>query len=1025
MNKLRITCLLFLQAFLLQGQSCFPDGITFSNQHQIDNFFVDYPDCSIIEGDVVIAQNFINNLVGLTGIKEIRGNLNINFESELSNLTGLNSLKVIGGDLRISYVNKLKNFEGLNNLQHIGGMLHIDINAEIENFVGFEQLKTIGGALIIKNNDKLVNISEFESLQTVQALQISENTLLKTIMGFPVLEKMESLLVIEKNESLIELSGFNNLEAVKSVFFIRGNKLLEEISGFDQLKEIEGTLEIIGNTNLKETNAFYNLKKAGSFKLGGNKLASLQNFQNLTVADGNFYLGEDSIKTLMGFEKVDSIIGAININNCIKLENLNGFETLDYVKGYLSIDYNPLLTNLESLSNLRHISEGLSISYNPLLKSLNGLDNLPSVKGALWIRNNNQLDDISAISQINPEEITELILTDNPKLSICHEESICQFLQIASENNATIQNNFQGCNSEAEVLMECAIVAATKKEQFEFKLQYMAESNSPTWGVYVRPKAGFAIGSNDAIVGSGQITIWMFNDELDSLHNIQSVNGIWNPNYSKVESPCEAPEISYISIGLQDGDGIVLENGKETLLFTFQIPTGCPDTLDLLDNNIDPFMRQNSEASSPRQDLFVFNTGTGRVHDWYGNYDSVTYSCEECNGDIDFYCPTDTLVSCSIIPDSTGYPIVKNQCSLDTMYYSDGNQIEACSDTTITFHRFWTLKNRAGQSYNCTQKITILKDFSKIIIPTDTILKDCMPIGDLTNDVTGSPIYLGNKLSTEYYQFGLLVFQSDEISSNFQIRRYFKIHDWCNPVVAPVDIGSQLITFPSIGDEDNDTVIDCMDLCSGGDDRVNSDGLGMPDDCDCDPNNPDDEFIEVNQNLSLDGVPMDSTYHASFQISASSNLNQDDSITFYAGHTIILKAGFYAPLGSSFIAAIDQDCSKKNSGLDKLKNSRLIYSKNKPEFVLDKSVAPLAMNIFPNPSRENTTISYYLPQKEQIKLRLYNSWGKEVRILQNVTLSKGRHQTILSSKNIISGVYYVSLQTGDSITTQKLLILNN
>jgi len=136
------------------------------------------------------------------------------------------------------------------------------------------------------------------------------------------------------------------------------------------------------------------------------------------------------------------------------------------------------------------------------------------------------------------------------------------------------------------------------REQFEFKIQYLAEEDDSTWGVFVRPIAGFPAGNNDAVVGSGQVTILMRNDGRDSIHNIQSVGGSWNSTYDVVRNACEAPDITYIFVGLRDGDGILLEDNEETLLFTFQVPDGCPDTLGLLDAD-DPFLPENYNAGSP------------------------------------------------------------------------------------------------------------------------------------------------------------------------------------------------------------------------------------------------------------------------------------------------------------------------------------------------------------------------------------------------------------------------------------------
>ena len=53
------------------AQPCLPGGITFSTQDQIDNFQTNYPNCTEIEGGVVIEGSDITNLDGLNVITSI------------------------------------------------------------------------------------------------------------------------------------------------------------------------------------------------------------------------------------------------------------------------------------------------------------------------------------------------------------------------------------------------------------------------------------------------------------------------------------------------------------------------------------------------------------------------------------------------------------------------------------------------------------------------------------------------------------------------------------------------------------------------------------------------------------------------------------------------------------------------------------------------------------------------------------------------------------------------------------------
>jgi len=98
-------------------QGCLPQGITFTNQAQIDNFQTNYPGCTEIEGDVTINGSNITNLNGLSVVTHIGGDLDISYNSALTSLTGLESLTSIGGYLRIWDNNVLTSLTGLENVE--------------------------------------------------------------------------------------------------------------------------------------------------------------------------------------------------------------------------------------------------------------------------------------------------------------------------------------------------------------------------------------------------------------------------------------------------------------------------------------------------------------------------------------------------------------------------------------------------------------------------------------------------------------------------------------------------------------------------------------------------------------------------------------------------------------------------------------------------------------------------------------------------------------------------------------------
>ncbi|MCU0371231.1 MAG: hypothetical protein MUC31_07440, partial [Bacteroidales bacterium] len=75
MKKLFIFFTGVLISFSGLSQSCLPEGIYFESQTQIDNFQVDYPGCTEIEGDVIIFSPYdeISNLNGLSVLTSIGG----------------------------------------------------------------------------------------------------------------------------------------------------------------------------------------------------------------------------------------------------------------------------------------------------------------------------------------------------------------------------------------------------------------------------------------------------------------------------------------------------------------------------------------------------------------------------------------------------------------------------------------------------------------------------------------------------------------------------------------------------------------------------------------------------------------------------------------------------------------------------------------------------------------------------------------------------------------------------------------
>ena len=158
MKKLCITILVVLMAWATgQAQSCLPQGINFTYQWQVDSFAVNYPGCQVIEGDVIIKQSSITNLVGLNPIDSIGGSVTIENNPYLYSLNGLDNLVYINGTLRLHNNDYFGSLNGLSGLTVIGGDLSIYNNDKLDNVGGLGDLTKIGGGLTVVRNSSLDN----------------------------------------------------------------------------------------------------------------------------------------------------------------------------------------------------------------------------------------------------------------------------------------------------------------------------------------------------------------------------------------------------------------------------------------------------------------------------------------------------------------------------------------------------------------------------------------------------------------------------------------------------------------------------------------------------------------------------------------------------------------------------------------------------------------------------------------------------------------------------------------------------
>ena len=79
--------------------------------------------------------------------------------------------------------------------------------------------------------------------------------------------------------------------------------------------------------------------------------------------------------------------------------------------------------------------------------------------------------------------------------------------------------------------------------------------------------------------------------------------------------------------------------------------------------------------------------------------------------------------------------------------------------------------------------------------------------------------------------------------------------------------------------------------------------------------------------------------------------------------------------------------------------------------------------LYPNPFNPSTEISFSLPVDDYVKLSAYNIRGNEVDVIFEGVQGVGQHSYTWNASHIPSGVYYIRLQAGDMVTSQKALLI--
>jgi hypothetical protein len=78
---------------------------------------------------------------------------------------------------------------------------------------------------------------------------------------------------------------------------------------------------------------------------------------------------------------------------------------------------------------------------------------------------------------------------------------------------------------------------------------------------------------------------------------------------------------------------------------------------------------------------------------------------------------------------------------------------------------------------------------------------------------------------------------------------------------------------------------------------------------------------------------------------------------------------------------------------------------------------------YPNPFNPSTTISYDMPARSHVTLKIFNVLGQEVATFVCGEVEAGRHQVQWDAGHLSSGVFFYRLQAGKFVENRKMILL--
>jgi uncharacterized protein YxeA len=160
-------------------------------------------------------------------------------------------------------------------------------------------------------------------------------------------------------------------------------------------------------------------------------------------------------------------------------------------------------------------------------------------------------------------------------------------------------------------------------QSVEFKVERLTDD---TYQVVMKPSVTWTAPNNNTL--GLQVTLLAPTGSLQ-ITDLTGINGVWT-DLPTVVAPTENPIKDYFVIYLASSTQLPYTAGIETPLFTFKRVGVCTGTVELINNNTDPFMPPNSQSFNVGN--YVATTGGGGSANnlWTANFGSTATCPRAC-----------------------------------------------------------------------------------------------------------------------------------------------------------------------------------------------------------------------------------------------------------------------------------------------------------------------------------------------------------------------------------------------------------